>query len=493
MRGLVELVGHVGVLGGHVRIALLHAWSGLQQRCSRNGLDVADGQCRVAVACEDDLALLSELEAALYGADRLCEYGTVSRAAAAADGTTAAMEQGQIDVMRFRPLGDAFLCGMQGQGCGGRASVLRGVGVAEHDFHLAAGGLQTSLDLRNLDHFLEYVYRVLQILKLFEQRDHVDGWNILGMGERQTVQLVHVPDVLGALGEGDDVTTGGLDAVALLDGTKGAEGVEHLVGHRLQFATLTVQTMFADILQRSGMHDGVLAELHLDHMEAKGLCLPDEVLQRAVGGTFGVGFGEGALHDLQVGDVILAGVVHEISIAVDGGLQTIGHDQHDGTVQLLGGDQCGLVGQALAHFLLMVPQALELGTRRSGLSFHRQVLANAAGLDLQRAQHVVAELAGHLTAHLGGDIRVAVTVGADPASRVEERRAYRRHEASLISEDPIVETTVHLWNGIEQRIVENIENGFRFLNRSRLLQCDRRGAEQRVNLVEESTGVFLLV
>ena len=228
-------------------------------------------------------------------------------------------------------------------------------------------------------------------------------------------------------------------------------------------------------------------------MEAKGLCLPDEVLQRAVGGTFGVGFGEGALHDLQVGDVILAGVVHEISIAVDGGLQTIGHDQHDGTVQLLGGDQCGLVGQALAHFLLMVPQALELGTRRSGLSFHRQVLANAAGLDLQRAQHVVAELAGHLTAHLGGDIRVAVTVGADPASRVEECRAYRRHEASLISEDPIVETTVHLWNGIEQRIVENIENGFRFLNRSRLLQCDRRGAEQRVNLVEESTGVFLLV
>lgn len=68
---------------------------------------MADGQCRVAVACEDDLALLSELEAALYGSDRLCEYGTVSRAAAAADGTTAAMEQGQIDVMRFRPLGDA--------------------------------------------------------------------------------------------------------------------------------------------------------------------------------------------------------------------------------------------------------------------------------------------------------------------------------------------------------------------------------------------------
>ena len=233
------------------------------------------------------------------------------------------------------------------------------------------------------------------------------------MGERQTVQLIHVLDVLGALGEGDDITACGLDAVALLDRAERSEGVEHLVGHRLQLATLTVQAMLADVLQSAGMHDGMLTELHLDHVETEGLGLPDEVLQRAVGGTLGVGFGEGALHGLQIGDVVLAGVVHEVGVAVDGGLQTVCHDQHDGAVQLLGGDQRGLVGQTLAHFLLVVPQGLELGARRGGLGLHRQVLADAAGFDLQRAQHMVAELAGHLTAHLGGDVRVAVTVGTD--------------------------------------------------------------------------------
>ena len=76
---------------------------------------------------------------------------------------------------------------------------------------------------------------------------------------------------------------------------------------------------------------------------------------------------------------------------------------------------------------------------------------------------------------------------------MEERRAHRRHEAGLVSEDPVVETTVDLRNGVEQRVVEDIKNGVGFLNRSRLLQRDRRGAEQGIDLVEETTGVFLLV
>ncbi len=106
---------------------------------------------------------------------------------------------------------------------------------------------------------------------------------------------------------------------------------------------------------------------------------------------------------------------------------------------------------------------------------------------------MVAELAGHLTAHLGGDVRVAVAVGTDPAARVEERGACRRLDAGLVAEDPVVETTVDLRNGVEQRVVEDVENRVGFLNRRRLLQRNRRGAEQRVDLVVEATAVFLLV
>jgi hypothetical protein len=39
-------------------------------------------------------------------------------------------------------------------------------------------------------------------------------------------------------------------------------------------------------------------------------------------------------------------VVHEIGVAVDGGLQAVGHDEHDGAMQLLAGDQRGLAGQS---------------------------------------------------------------------------------------------------------------------------------------------------
>ena len=186
-------------------------------------------------------------------------------------------------------------------------------------------------------------------------------------------------------------------------------------------------------------------------------------------------------------------MVHQVDIAVDGGAKTIGHNQHDCAVQFLGGDQSCLVGKAFAHLLLTVPQALELGARRRRGGFHGQVLADMAGLDLERSQHMIAELASHLTAHLGGDVRVSVAVGTDPAARMEERGAHRRHQAGLVSEDPIIETAIDLRNGVEQRVVENVEDGIRFLNRCRLLQCDRGGAEQRVDLVEETTGVFLLV
>ena len=172
--------------------------------------------------------------------------------------------------------------------------------------------------------------------------------------------------------------------------------------------------------------------------------LPDEVLQRTVGGTLGVGFGEGALHGLQIGDVVLAGAVHEVGVAVDGGLQTVCHDQHDGAVQLLGGDQRGLVGQTLAHFLLVAPEALELGARRRGLGFHREVAADGAGGLLKGGDHVIGELAGHGAAHLGGDVRVTVAVGADPAARVEERGASGLDETGLIAQDPVVEATVNL-------------------------------------------------
>ena len=95
MRGVVQNLGHLGVLLGHLRVRLLDARSGLQQRRGGDGFQMADGQHRVAVAGENDLALLGEFEAAVDGALRLGEHRAVGGATASTDGATTAVEQRQ--------------------------------------------------------------------------------------------------------------------------------------------------------------------------------------------------------------------------------------------------------------------------------------------------------------------------------------------------------------------------------------------------------------
>ena len=65
-----------------------------------------------------------------------------------------------------------------------------------------------------------------------------------------------------------------------------------------------------------------------DHVEAEGLGLPDEVLQRAIGGAFVAGLGERTLHHAKIREEVVAVVVHEIGVALDRVMQAVGHDEH---------------------------------------------------------------------------------------------------------------------------------------------------------------------
>ena len=385
--------------------------------------------------------------------------------------------------MLLGPGCDAAFGLVEGEDGGRRAGVLGRIRVAEHDFHLAVGFLETLLHLRDLDDLFEHVHRILKVLELFKQRDDVERRGVLGVGECQTVQLIHVAHVLRGLRERDDVTTGGLLAVALLNGAQGTERVEHLARHRLQFATFAVQAMLADVFQSAPMHDGVLTEFHLHHVEAEGLHLPDEVLQRAVSGTQSACLGKRILHDAQIGEEVLGGLVHEVGVAIASGGQTVGDHDHDSAMRFLVGDELGLVGQGLAHFLLVVPQVEQLRACRGRFVLHREVAAHGASGFLKGFEHVVVELARNGAADLGGDVRVAVAVGTNPASRMHKCRADRLGLAGLVTEQPVVEAAIHRGNGVEQRVVEDIDNRVRFLHRGRLLQRDRGRAEQRIDFV----------
>ena len=248
--------------------------------------------------------------------------------------------------------------------------------------------------------------------------------------------------------------------------------------------------MLADVLERAGVHERVLTELHLDQVEPKGLRLPDELLQRAVRGAHGAGRGQRALNNAQVGNVVVGRGVHDVCRALDGGAQAVRDHDHDGAVQLGGGDLEGALREDLAQLDLVVPQVHKRVGGLGEARVQREVAAHVVGPVGQGLKHVHAELLGHLAAHLSCDVGVAVAVGANPAAGVEERRAHGRHGAGALAQLPVVEAAIDLGHHVEERGVEDVDDGVGLLDGRGLLVRDGRGAHQRVNLLQHEALVL---
>ena len=277
-RRLVELRGQRREpLGGRGVVALDRGRTG-QQRRRGDLLDVPRRDDRVAVAGEDDLALLGELEPAVDRARGLRQERAVGGAAPAPERAAAAVEQGQHDLVASRPLGDPALRGVQRERGGDGADVLGRVRVAEHDLDAAPVLREPALHLREQERALEDVDAGLEVRERLEQRDRVDDRRVHAR-ERDLRQLVDGREVLGGLRERDDVAAGGQHAVAPLDGPDGAERVDDLDRAGLEGA---VDAVRAQVRQRTLVHLRVLPHLELGQVEPERLHLPDQPLQLAV-------------------------------------------------------------------------------------------------------------------------------------------------------------------------------------------------------------------
>ena len=307
------------------------------------------------------------------------------------------------------------------------------------------------------------------------------------MCEGQVGKLKDVGHMLDALGKRYDVAVRHLLAVALLDGTDGTEGVDDLARHGLQVA---MDTVLVDILEGAGMHHGVLTELHLDHMEAEGLDLPDDGLDRAVGSTDGAAGGQRSLDDAQVLQEFIGAVVHGVGDTAHSGVQTVSHDEHDGAMRLVLGDQLSASRVPRHHLDLIVPQVNEFSRRLAVGGLEREVVADAAALVLELEHHVSEVLGGDLTAHFGGDVGVTVAVGTDPAAGMEERRAQRRHGTGLVAQHPVVKTTIDNGDDVEQRVIEDVDDSIGFLDRRGLLERDGARTHQGVDLLQHMALVL---
>ena len=105
------------------------------------------------------------------------------------------MHEDEVDAVLVRPLRDGRLRGMQHERRRGGAGVLGGVGVAEHDLKAAARLLQAALDLGEADHLVERGHRVLQVLRLLEERDDVEHGDVRLVREGEVGELVDVSHV----------------------------------------------------------------------------------------------------------------------------------------------------------------------------------------------------------------------------------------------------------------------------------------------------------
>ena len=99
-------------------------------------------------------------------------------------------------------------------------------------------------------------------------------------------------------------------------------------------------------------------------------------------------------------------------------------------------------------------------------------------------------LGGDLTAHLGSDVGVTVAVGTDPAAGMEERRAQRRHSTGLVAQHPVVKTTIDNGDNVEQRVIEDVDDGIGFLDRRGLLERDGARTHQGVDLLQHMALVL---
>ena len=104
-------------------------------------LEIALGEDDVGVLPVEDLALLGEAELAGEAVDGLGEDGAVGGSAAAAYGSSAAVEEAQGDAAVAGDLVEGAVGLPDLPGAGDHAAVLVGVGVAEHDLLVVVPGL----------------------------------------------------------------------------------------------------------------------------------------------------------------------------------------------------------------------------------------------------------------------------------------------------------------------------------------------------------------
>ncbi len=207
---------------------------GAGERVERGGdhqLQIALGEDDVGVLPVQDLALFGDAEFAGEAVDRLGEDGAMGGAAAAADGSAAAVEEAQGHAALAGHLVERAVGLVDLPGAGDHAAIFVGVGVAEHDLLLVVPGFEQRLVGLAGPEFAHDGGSVLEILDGLEERDGLEAGIVAAAASTSTLRrggrARGREHVFGAGGSADDVLADGFGGVGLLQFGDGAEGVEN--------------------------------------------------------------------------------------------------------------------------------------------------------------------------------------------------------------------------------------------------------------------------
>src|SRR5262245_2180796 len=136
----------------------------LQERRLQGGggknLKVSPAHLCLRIFCGDHLALFGDADLPLYCPRGLREDGLVTRAAATAHGSAAAMEETQRDPLAPKCLDERDFCLVEFPARGQEATVLVAIGVTEHHLLGTTATFQEAMILRHGEQFVHYAAAV---------------------------------------------------------------------------------------------------------------------------------------------------------------------------------------------------------------------------------------------------------------------------------------------------------------------------------------------
>ena len=205
------------------------------QRGRDHQLQVALREDDVGVLPVEDFALFGEAEFAGEAVYGLREDGAMRGAAAAPHGASAAVEEAQLD-SGFASYGVQSAVGFEDlPGGGNHASVLIGVGVAEHDLLRPGPGFEQRLVRFARPQRAADGRGVLQVFDGFEERDGLQAGIVgcaLDAHAADAGETDYVEDILRGRCAGDDVAWERFGRRGLFEVSEGAERFEDFVGLR---------------------------------------------------------------------------------------------------------------------------------------------------------------------------------------------------------------------------------------------------------------------